>query len=418
MFFTRFFKLFFIFLLIQTYHEISYSRSLIDIVEQSIIQEKQLMSENKPKEKEKTKTKVSIYSDGAVVNKLFKISDLKNGNEIDKLSSEVEENSIMLHYPDNVSLIGYQFIDDGVNDKKEEITKKSIILNIGDNLQQDALDPWRLQYVLNKIYWKANHTIEFSEDGEHLSFYTIIKITNHSGVDLKNIKVQFLDTQIKNKNEKTDKQSYSDFLIYKHNDICDIPSGIEKTLIWTSAKRISISPKSGLFIGGKYLEKMTDVAYPKIENWIKFPNSKGVGLGKPIPSGNVSIYFNKKGFSSLLGIAEIPQAKIGEDVMVPIPENKNNNDEHSFIIAQLAQDSFRQLTPAMSEAEYKLSIQNMKNAPTSLCVTINKEHNQKCSVARSNLKYERNENKEITWQIEIPAKGTKEIRYKLIVIKK
>jgi hypothetical protein len=71
----------------------------------------------------------------------------------------------------------------------------------------------------------------------------------------------------------------------------------------------------------------------------------------------------------------------------------------------------------MAEAEYRLFLHNLKNTPMEMTVTINKTDNQKCSVARSDVKYEINSSDEITWNLELPANGSKEIRYKLIIAK-
>jgi hypothetical protein len=154
-----------------------------------------------------------------------------------------------------------------------------------------------------------------------------------------------------------------------------------------------------------------------VENWITFPNAKAVGLGRPLPSGKVTIFYNSNGFSSVLGYAELDQTKSEGEVMIRIPDFNAHAgySGYTFITVQLTQENYRKLTPSTVEAEYELDIKNLKEKPVLLYVTVNKNQNQKCMIVRSNIKTETSKKGEIKWRVEIPAKDGVKLRYKLMI---
>ncbi|MDR3285422.1 MAG: hypothetical protein LBS83_01925 [Holosporales bacterium] len=386
-------------------------------------------SDNEKKEE----TRICLYNDGAIVNAEFFHKRVCKGEEfiIENLSTDVNKDSIMIHPPDGTILKEYLLINNDEKqvyddekqespsnlDKKSKIIKQNLLLKTSKESISNPYDLWQIRYLIKNIRWNANHAIEFSQNMEYITFSTIISIENQSKIDFKHAKIQLFNENIPFYSLQTEQNNKNYHLIYKYENECDLESSKEKKIIWSHAKHVVISKNNGLFVGGKFLEKMNEAAKPQMENWISFPNIKAVGLGKHLPSGKVAIYYNSEGFTSLIGYTEMQQIKSGGDVIMRIPIN-TNDEEYSFITASLMQENYRALTPSISEAEYRLSLQNLKDSSVFLTITINQGANQKCLLARSNIKYEVNKQGEITWNTEIPAKGSKEIRYKLTIIKK
>ncbi|MDR0632621.1 MAG: hypothetical protein LBF84_00585 [Holosporales bacterium] len=363
------------------------------------------------------------------------------------LSTAVQKESIMIHAPIATEVAEYwlESDDSKENDTSERSSKKGgkesrdikedkrteeaekdsqqeqkqkLIVKFFRFYPQDD-DLWRLQYSVKNIQWVANHVLEFL-DLEHVNFSTVIRVINSSGINFYNTNIQFFDKQLPGSQEQQEETTSQNgtTLAYRDKMARDLKSGKETNIVWKHAKRVAISTNNGLFVGGKYLEKMDGTSYPQVENWITFPNTKAVGLGKPLPSGKVTIFYNANGFTSVLGYAELEQTKSDGEVVIRIPDfNAHAGDsEYTFITAQLVQENYRKLTPSMSEAEYKLSIQNLKDKSVPLRITVNKNINQKCMIVRSNIKTEISSKNEIIWRLEIPAKSVAELRYKLMIV--
>jgi hypothetical protein len=200
-------------------------------------------------------------------------------------------------------------------------------------------------------------------------------------------------------------------------------NGQGKIIMLSNVKRVEISSMSGLFVGGSFLKKMTGVAYPKIEKWITFPNIKGIGLGYSLPSGAVSVYYARENFLTHIGFSTISSVRPGNDVTIRMPsllqrqkdQAAKDDIEYTFLNAQLIQESYKELNPALSEVEYRLIIKNSKDSQISLTITIDKEKTKEYSISRSNVSYEKNKEDEAFWRLEIPPNGTRELRYKLII---
>lgn len=405
----------------------------------SIAQEEEVIKENKinidevKDGKTTPETRICLYTNGATVNMSMRGEDIQVGNNllIKNLSDTVSEKSIVVRCPDAVLLQEYQLVDPVKDPKKKEKIEnnnsKNLELNVYSKDKLNLNDLWNIQYSVKKIYWTANHIIEFTSDREHIMFETTIRVSNRSGIDFKNAHIQFLDQELPDEDvQKRELElgkttvSVNPSLIYQSSELRDLLTNQEKAIVWSNAKRVTISTSNGLFVGGKYLQKMNSVAYPQIENWISFPNIKEVGLGKPLPNGKVAVYYNNDNYISLVGFTTMNQVRESGDVTIRMPSftqyrSNKTNDVYSSLTAHLTQESYRSLTPTMAEARYKLSLQNLKNTAVSLMVTVDCNEAQKCSVARENMKHKKNKHGEPMWVIEIPPKGSKELRYELTI---
>lgn len=410
--------------------------------EENFISESSIIVEENEKHEDFYNTKLCWYLDGATVSISIPDKEIHQGEEfkISNLSDSVDEKSIIVRCPDSVILDEYKLLKVLPLDENKNKIKKTNILNNKKILSSDRFlklnvhkidkisenDLWKIQYSVKNVSWLTNHLIEFSSDKKHITFVTVIRVSNQSGIYFKNAQIQFLEHELPkdiNKGESSGEfiQTYTGpSIIYKHYTKGDIAPNQDKMIVWNSAKRIAITTSNGLFVGGEFLKKMNETAYPQIENWISFPNIKEVGLGKSLPSGRVSVYHNRDGFVSLIGFANMNQVKAGTDVTIRMPpflqyrsfEKTENEDDH--LDAQLVQESYRTLTPTIAEAEYRLVLKNSKNTPVSLTVTIDTHKTQKYSLARSSINsYEKNKRGEVCWKLEIPPRGSRELRYKL-----
>ncbi|MDR1908177.1 MAG: DUF4139 domain-containing protein [Holosporales bacterium] len=365
-----------------------------------------------------SKERISWYKNGAVVRVSIPHKEVffEKKFTITNLSPSIDEKSIVVRAPEPLVVTGYK-LEKSDNGCFLCLTVKEVG-TVQDN------DLWQLQYATKDVSWSTNHLVELSSDKGSITLTTTIRIDNQSGINFSNAQIQFFDCDIpqdeSNKNLDTPASTYIEpSVVYRHHIEGDVGPG--KVIVWSTAKRIVVSSSNGLFVGGPYLKKMNETAYPKIENWITFPNTIDVGLGKALPSGRVSVYHNREGFSSLIGFSTMHQVKGGGDVTIRMPSFVQGSPsrtpeaeaEYSPLDAQLIQENYRVLAPTVSEAEYRLVLKNSNSTSVSLKVTIDSSQSTTYSVARSSINYEKDKKGDVFWLFEIPPRGSRELRYRL-----
>ncbi|MDR0631095.1 MAG: DUF4139 domain-containing protein [Holosporales bacterium] len=350
---------------------------------------------------------VCLYKDGAIicVNRSNKDAVTQDGVTFDCLSTSVDDNSIMISPPESATITGYYVSGDA--EKRRDLHVRTL----GES---DKDDTWRVQFSVTDVSWDAHSQILMLDD-EYIVFVCLIRITNNSGVDIRNAKLLFLADKMFEPNEVSDVDHYRSKYRYTHDTEESIHSGQVRTIVVASSKRIPVSRSSGLFLGGESLCQMKAVKHLQIENWITFPNTAEVSLNKNLPSGPVYVYHTRGEFVCLDGISKMHSVTAGGDVTIRMPSQSHNNVDYSSLDAQLSQESYRILSPTFSEADYRLVVKNPKDVPVLLKVTIDATPPVAYSVERSSMKFEKNKKGEAYWVIEIPARGTKELRYKLTI---
>jgi hypothetical protein len=361
------------------------------------------------KVKSRSQEYVCLYRDGAIVSLMRLNKDVSSpgGIILKGLSSSVDRQSIMVHSPG--SAIARGFYVDEPSDKQQDLR----VYAFGD-FEDD--DQWHIQFSVKNVSWMAYHQVKLSDDGEYVDYTCLFHINNQSGLDLNNVQILFLDAEMPNNSETHDSGLSRSTYCYTHDAEESVPSGQERTIVVIESKRIPTTSINGLFIGGEYLSKINEMKRLNIENWITFPNTVEVSLGKALPSGEVYVYKTRGEFVSFPGISKMHSVGVGGDVTIKIPSRANNGaDEYTHVDAQLTQISYRTLSQTLSEAEYRLVLKNSKDVPVLIKVTIDASPSTSYSVERSNMNYEKNKKREAYWLVEIPSSGSKELRYKLTI---
>jgi hypothetical protein len=386
-------------------------------------------------EKEIYDTKLCLYTNGATVHVVISNRNIKNGNKLGiiDLSSAVEKQSIVITPPIPVKVNEYKLVklEPGKNkeiEKTSQYDASVLSIDASDIDKASDTDSWDIQFSVRDVGWSASHFVEISEDGNNITFLTTIYVKNSSGIRFRNAKLQFLEREFpteSNSNVKSAALNQWPAVTYRGEEKSDLLDGQEKMLVWSSAKRIAISSSSGLFVGGQYLNKMSGTAHPDVANEISFQNTKEFGLGKPLPGGKVSVYRNHDGFISLIGFSHMNAVRDGDEVTIKMPPSvhmhncdrtcSNTELEYMSLDVHLTQETYKILNQSVAEADYKLTITNLKAAPTMLKITINRSEVNKYTISRTDIANEVNKNGEAFWMIEIPPNCTRELRYRLAI---
>lgn len=366
-----------------------------------------------PEPSNQPSTRLTLYRDGAVVNRTLMDQELhkKERFVISHLSSAVEPSSFVVHPPEGATVAGYWL--ESSEATSSDLYPQRLVLNVldADSLKKTAL--WNVQYALNGISWRADHVIIFSEDRRHALFTTGITVQNDSGISFKDVEFQLVEQGLPRPQEDVEKRpSLCSDATYRYKRRTDLPAHQKRHFVWVQANHVTLTVQRGLFVGGKFLQRMEAPATPLLENKFSFPNIKGVGLGYPLPEGRVAIYEQKEGFSSCIGFSRLPTLLRGNDVTIRFP-SVAHSPQNDTLEVQLFQENYREINTTLAEADYRLILRNLQADTTSLSITIDSEKGIQYSVARSNIRCDRNQNGEAVWNVEIPARETLEIRYKL-----
>lgn len=396
------------------------------------------------------RTRLCLYRNGATVSIAVTNRLVQSGQKCvwKNLSQSVLPDTLCVRCPDQATLQEYWISKPEPNDKpnktKSAIPRAPNALEVTDDKSvqrvlhmvidgSDKLTPndkWEIQYTVRDVSWKANHVIEFSSEWNHITFRTTVDVCNTSGIHFENADVQFLDCDLPQCNTTPPSNAPASpatapWVIYQSPAPFDLPNSQKKKIVWSDAKRVAITTKNGLFVGGQYLKKMREIASPQIEKSIIFSNMKEVGLGAPLPSGEVTLLYNNENFVSLLGYSYMNAVRAGGDATVRMPRfsqkqhhqhHTKDKDAYYALSATLVQESYQEIAPKRQEARYKLTISNVKSEQMALTVTVDCEPGMRCSAKSDrNHLFERNKDKELTCTLIIPPKSSQEIRYTLLI---
>jgi hypothetical protein len=260
------------------------------------------------------RTKICWYMNGAVVVTMIPHNEVFVNNEfvIPNLSASVNERSIVVSPPPSVVVSGYNART--TNTQCCLHVTAQIIGTVSDN------DLWKVQYITKDVSWSAYYYLEFTPDQNYVTFRAIFRLDNSSGILFQNIQILFFESEIANEEQLKNAEPFITphaSTMYKHFIEGDLGTG--RDILWCSATRVPVSKRSGLFVGGKCLRKMDKIEYPRVQNWITFPNTADVGLGKALPSGIVSVHRNQDGFTPFMGYSTMNAVRGGDDVTIRTP---------------------------------------------------------------------------------------------------
>lgn len=387
-------------------------------------------------------TKICWYFDGMVVSVPLREKDVRQEStfQVGNFSSAVDEQSLVIKSPDSAIVHSYQLVPDDQpsslsqqllpSAKEDEQNAPSLTqpspnplpqhleLAVSEPVPVDDDAEWWIQYNARRVSWHANHVIEMARDRQHVSFTTLFHVQNLSGISFQKALVWFIDKKLP-ASESEPASITSSASAYRYPLHIDLAPYQKKVIVWNSAKRIAVKNSNGLFVGGDYLAKMDQKAFPRVENWITFKNAKAEGLGCPLPGGQVAVYGARHGFSVLGGYTRMNSVQNGEEVTISLPPfthqyaAKKKDDDEGSLDATLIQESYRVLTPTVTETEYRLVLKNTQNEASAITVTLDTNKKIMYQVLRSNVTYERNERGEAVWNMTVPPRGNRELRYKL-----
>jgi hypothetical protein len=245
-------------------------------------------------------------------------------------------------------------------------------------------------YLAKGFSWYAGYTIIVGVEGAHLDLNSWIVIHNNSRMDIK--KGHFRIAQQKG-------------FFYDVERPTSLPDKSVKNLMWFSAANLTpvrsyrIYPKNDITVNEEGL-----VMKPKAETWLSVKNTKAQGLGVVFPEGNMQVFQrNEDGSLLYIGENKSPLTPIDQSLSIRVGSTKE-------ITTEMRQTDYRKLGSNVVESGYRLDLKNTTD--TTKQVTVFQDVLGEWVILRETHPHEE-EDKRITWTINIPPQDEVSLRYRI-----
>lgn len=369
----------------------------------------------------KEKTVLTLYKNGGVIQQSIPSSIYANQNQV-KIALLVEKvyaESIMMSMDRQV--------------KSAEILTDSILFTVDEEAKDKGSDlsdtNSLLTYSFGDISWKVTYTLQIDSEGKKGRLNAWLHIDSKSKLKFKDTQLSLVDgnlpliEQIKDiKEKKTTPASTEDSQTYLFENSFDMDNGKKKRILWFSSSWVPLEQDFRVFVGGEALKNIENqMLYPPVEAWLSFLNRSEYGLGKPMPSGEVSLYFQKSEHQ-ILKLPSYRHASVdaNDELSYKIPRLEmihsavsSASEESLKIETTLEQNQFRYSNDTKTtESHYKLEIKNNDKKRHYIKVILDDVKNMDTlKIVRSTHNYKVQDGKNCTWMIEVPPLQTVYLRY-------
>ncbi len=372
----------------------------------------------------KESTILTLYKNGGVIQQSIPSSVYLNQPQVKilLLAEKVYAESLMMSMDMFVS--------------KAEILNDSIVFTPDDDLKKNVSnsdEQFLLTYSFGDISWKVTYTLQIDSDGKRGRLNGWLHIDSQSKLKFKDAKLSLVDGKLpltslvseeKIKKKDQDQDQVSDSQTYSFKNNFDMDNGTQKRILWFSSNWVPLEQDFRVFVGGKALQNIENqVLQPPVEAWLSFLNRSEYGLGQPMPSGEVSLYFQKSD-QQILKLPSFKQMNVdaNEELSYKIPRlemiqsaatNDSEEYEYAKIETKLEQNQFRYSNDTKTtESHYKIEIKNNDKKRHYIKVILDDTKKMETlKIVRSTHNYKMVDGKNCIWMIEVPPQQTVYLRY-------
>lgn len=290
--------------------------------------------------------------------------------------------------------------------------------------------PLRLRYLTQGFSWRADHIASFDASSGRLKLATQATLTNQSGLDLAESRMQLVTGQVNRVTRQRSapargarmlkaeamvmadavaapsRQSLGGFHLYSLQRPVDLPDGATKQVPllpvqMLPAKRALISEAQPNVYGRSRGEQPS---HPRIE--IEFKNDKVIGAKAPIPAGILRLFgTDKQGNSQFLGENHLANLAVGETAKV------STGQAFDLTVRRKQLDFKRQQTNRkVFEVAYEIQVLNGSDKVETVDVV---EHlNGDWELLDERSPFKRDGNRAV-WSATVPAGGEVKATYRV-----
>ncbi len=279
-----------------------------------------------------------------------------NGGQVYRINDE-----IYLGYP------GYQIL----SDIPENLIAKPTLMWLCGN-KTDKAHQLEVSYLTGNISWKADYVVVLDKEDTLADISGWVTISNMSGATYRNAGLKLVAGEVHRAptpvmRYRTDykaemaasapsfeEQAFFEYHIYDLKRKTTIKDNQSKQINFLEAAGVKVEKefltRGNVYQASQYGEKQKQ----PVNTFIKFVNSKGNGLGMPLPEGTMRLY--KKDQKDSLQF-------VGEDAIKHTPRDEKVELEvgEAFdIVAERIQTDYKRVSDRTSESEWEITLRNHK----------------------------------------------------------
>lgn len=247
-----------------------------------------------------------------------------------------------------------------------------------------------LGYLAKGFSWDAGYTIIVTTDGSALDLNSWLTIYNNSRMGI--TKGYFRIAQQRG-------------FFYDMERPISLPDKSIKNILWFSARNLKpvqsyrIYPENNIVVNEEGL-----VMKPRVETWLSVKNTKDQGLGVVFPKGTMQVFRrNADGKLFYIGENKTSLTSLDEPLSLRVGSTRE-------ITTEMRQTDFRKLGTNVVESGYRLDLKNMTDVPKR--VTVFQDVLGEWVLLRETHPHEE-EDKRISWTLDIPAQDEVSLRYRV-----
>lgn len=306
-------------------------------------------------------------------------------------------------------------------------TNPTLILKmVSDVAEKRAME---LAYLTSGLSWKADYVAELNDKETELNIKGMVTLTNTSGADYKNTKLQLVAgsvNQVSGYARPMANKSYAkmdmmvaeeaaggmmqealmDYHLYTLPRKVDVLSNQTKQVDLLSGKAKTEKEYHFSYVFGLYpqMEKIKGVK-PTVK--IVFENNEKSGMGMPLPAGVLRVYKKDKSDSALF---------VGEDALNHTAKNEKvyiNLGQAFDITGSAEQVEYEKISNKEYTATYKMEFKNAKSEPVEIILTQNLPYGFK--IESETIKHTNKTANYAAWKIKIDPEKERELVFKIRV---
>lgn len=298
---------------------------------------------------------------------------------------------------------------------------------------QKGARPFELSYLTRGLSWKTDYVAELNSNEDRLDLKAWVTLTNHSGVDYKDAKLQLVagdvnrarprelrlmadQVRVKAESapmERVSEESLLEYHLYTVNRKTTVKNNQSKQIALLQedngicTKQLILKHQSPGFYWNRnprnYEKKSVDV-------YLNFKNDKASNFGLPKPAGIIRVYKkDQSGFSQF----------VGEDRISHTPENEwiKMKLGRAFDVTADRRQTHYSFTNASEkhrriyENEYQIILKNAKPEPVE--VRVEEQIPGEWQILSQSHTHVKDDSATIFWNVTVPAKGKTVLRFRV-----
>lgn len=350
-------------------------------------------------------TNVTIHRNGVALFTSKIRADLKAGSQ--KVVSlyvptTLQHDSIMATFdvPDS----NVQILSQYVSPKKNTLTFMM-------HSDYDQVKVVMLNYLFSGLDWDIFYTGMLAPDQKTLLLHGWIELRNYSGVDLKQAQILFDGSTITTTPEGLtvlagDKMAFH-YLVPR---VLSLPKEKKTSLFFLQSQPIPLTENLTLNLGEEFLKDLNHKVYhPAVQRVLEFKNDPAT-LNMPLPEGKMTLYHMQDNhLNRLLGSTTLLETPLGESVFI----RAGQDPSHLGLICDVEQTEYKKNSNKSYDMGYSVRLQNKGDVATNVKIDLPLKQ-YTWTIVRSSHEYKvAPHDQGVYWDMDIPAKGAIELKYRL-----